>query len=172
MQQLVITILGDDRAGLVDALSGAITRHGGNWERSQMIELAGKFAGVVLVRIAPSKAAGLKAELEEIEASGLLNIEMEEANLEDDGGVHHLFGVEITGQDHPGIVYEISHALAEAKVNIEELSSEVVPAPMGGEMFKAQAVVEAPASIDLGELQDIIEAVATDLVVDVDPHSG
>jgi glycine cleavage system regulatory protein len=171
MDQLVITILGDDRAGLVDALSGAISRHGGNWERSQMIELAGKFAGVVLVKIAPSKADALRAELDQIEASGLLNIELETATVEADDATKHQFDVEITGQDYPGIVYEISHALAQNGVNLEEFSSEVVPAPMGGEMFKASAVVKAPESTELADLQDIIEAVATDLLVDVDPHN-
>ena len=170
MDQLVITILGDDRAGLVDALSGAISRHGGNWERSQMIELAGKFAGVVLVRIAPSNTDALRAELDQIEASGLLNIELEKAAVESDDTIKHRFDLEITGQDHPGIVYEVSHALAQNNINIEEFSSEVVPAPMGGEMFKANAVVEAPESTELDDLQDIIEAVATDLLVDIDPH--
>lgn len=166
----MITVLGDDRAGLVDALSGAISANGGNWERSQMIELAGKFAGVVLVKIAPSKADALKADLDRIEASGLLNIEVERASATEDTGPVHRFSVEITGQDHPGIVYEISHALAENKISIEELSSEVVPAPMGGEMFKANAVVEAPQSVGLADLQDILEEVATDLMVDLALH--
>ena len=170
MEQLVITVLGDDKAGLVDKLSGAITRHGGNWERSQMIELAGKFAGVVLVKIAPSKSAALKAELDQIEASGLLHIEMETASAAAESEGDNLFAIEITGQDHPGIVHEISHALATNRVSIEEFSSEVVPAPMGGEMFKAHAVVSAPTQVGLGDLQDMVEAVATDLMVDVDRH--
>jgi len=171
MEQLVITILGDNRTGLVDALSGAISRHGGNWEQSHMIELAGKFAGVVVVKIAPSKAANLKADLEQIEATGLLSIEVERAGATPETVPHRRFTVEITGQDHPGIVYEISHALAEAKISIDEFISEVVPAPMGGQMFKAYAVIDAPESIDLAQLQGIVEAVATDLVVDIDVNS-
>ena len=170
MQQLVITVLGNDRAGLVDALSGAITRNGGNWERSEMIELAGKFAGVVLVTVAPSKADALKADLDRIEASGLLNIEVEAAGSgESRSGLH--YNVDVTGQDHPGIVHEISHALATNSCSIEEFSSEVVPAPMGGEMFVARAVVETPDTVSLRALQGILEDVATDLMVDVESKS-
>jgi len=167
MQHMVITVLGNDRAGLVDALSGAITDNGGNWERSEMIELAGKFAGVVLVTVAPSKVEALTAALEQIEASGLLNIEMAPAASAEQAAGDR-FDVAVTGQDHPGIVHEISHALATNKCSIDELSSEVVPAPMGGEMFVANAVIGAPKTMSLRDLKEILEEVATDLMVDVD----
>lgn len=167
MQHMVITVLGNDRAGLVDALSGAITRNGGNWERSEMIELAGKFAGVVLVSVKPSSVDALTTDLERIEASGLLNIEIAPAAGASDPAPGNSYDVEVTGQDHPGIVHEISHALAANACSIDELSSEVVPAPMGGEMFVAHAVVGTPQSISLRALQEILEDVASDLMVDV-----
>ena len=45
--------------------------------------------------------------------------------------------MEIIGQDRPGIVREISAALARAGVNVEEFSSEVASGPMSGEtIFK------------------------------------
>ena len=44
MTTLVLTVIGDDRSGLVSALSGAIADHDGSWERSQLARLAGKFA--------------------------------------------------------------------------------------------------------------------------------
>ncbi len=171
MQHMVITVLGDDRAGLVDALSGAITRNGGNWERSEMIELAGKFAGVVLVKVAPSNAATLKAELDQIEASGLLTIEIAPAGPTDTSSTPNRYAVQVTGQDHPGIVHELSHALATSNCSIDELSSEVVPAPMGGEMFVAQAVVGTPETMSLRDVQELLENVASDLMVDVDVKS-
>ncbi len=170
MQHMVITVLGNDRAGLVDELSGAITRNGGNWERSEMIELAGMFAGVVLVTVTPSKSAALKADLERIEASGLLSIDMAAAEA---GGptTGTRYNIDVTGQDHPGIVHEISHALATNGCTIDELSSEVVPAPMGGEMFVARAVIGAPDSLARRDLQQVLEDVATDLMVDVEVKS-
>lgn len=174
MQRLVITVLGNDRAGLVEALSGAITRNDGNWERSEMIELAGKFAGVVLVTVTPLNVDALKADLEQIEASGLLNINIEEAPATptDAPAAGRNYTVNITGQDHPGIVHDLSHALATSRCSIDELSSEVVPAPMGGEMFVAHAVVGTPDNMSLRDLQEVLENVASDLLVDVDATPG
>ena len=52
--------------------------------------------------------------------------------------------LELLGADHPGIVAEISRALAAAGIGIEELSTDVREAPMAGMLFEASAVLEAP----------------------------
>ena len=44
---LVLTVIGDDRPGLVEQLAAAISEHRGNWLESSMAHLAGKFAGIV-----------------------------------------------------------------------------------------------------------------------------
>ncbi len=49
MATFVLTLLGDDRPGLVSAISAPISAHGASWERSQLSRLEGKFAGIVLV---------------------------------------------------------------------------------------------------------------------------
>ena len=51
MTTLVLTILGDDRPGLVSALSAPVSAHGASWERSEMSRLAGKFAGIVVLSV-------------------------------------------------------------------------------------------------------------------------
>ena len=52
---LVLTFVGDDRPGLVNAVSQTVAAHGGTWLESRSARLAGKFAGVVLVGV-PTKA--------------------------------------------------------------------------------------------------------------------
>ena len=39
VQHLVLTIIGDDRPGIVSALADTVATHGGNWERSQLARL-------------------------------------------------------------------------------------------------------------------------------------
>ena len=56
MPRLVLTVIGDDRSGLVRALADVVTEHGGNWEESQLAELAGKFAGIVVVSVPEARA--------------------------------------------------------------------------------------------------------------------
>ena len=68
----------------------------------------------------------------------------------------------------PGIVREITSALARAGVNVEEFSSEVVSAPMSGEtLFKAGARLQLPEVCDLAALKKDLEKIAADLLVDV-----
>ena len=43
---LVLTVIGEDRPGLVEALADLIDRHEGSWDESRMARLAGHFAGV------------------------------------------------------------------------------------------------------------------------------
>ena len=80
MATLVLTLIGDDRAGLVNAVAEVVARHGGNWERSQMAELAGKFAGIVLVTVADDDVDGLVAALEPLH--GMLEIHAQAGAME------------------------------------------------------------------------------------------
>ena len=53
---LVLTVIGDDKPGLVEALSQAIANNSGNWLESSMSHLAGKFAGILRVSVADAEA--------------------------------------------------------------------------------------------------------------------
>ena len=168
MASVVITLIGDDQAGLVDAVAAVVAAHGGNWDRSHLAELAGKFAGIVLVNVPDNSVDPMLHELDAIQARGLLAITAERAKApSNDAGTSHLV-LELTGQDHPGIVHEISRVLAEQGVSIDELETTVAPAPQGGNLFIANAVLELPAGREIDELRDALEAVALDLMVDLD----
>jgi len=169
MASVVITLIGDDRAGLVDAVAGVVARHGGNWDRSHLAELAGKFAGIVLVDIAEASVEPLLASLEELDADGLLAITAELAGAEPDGDdATTQVSLELTGADHPGIVHQISRALAELQVSIDELETAVVPAPQGEMLFIANAVLELPPGTGVEAVRAALEAVAADLMVDLE----
>lgn len=168
MASIVITAIGDDRAGLVGALSEVVARHGGNWDQSHMTELAGKFAGVILVTLADASVDQFIVDLDELEAEGLLDITAERASgAPDDPGMQSL-ALELVGQDHPGIVHDISQVLAAHHVSIDELETEIVPAPQGGSLFQARAVLHLPDTLAIDDLRASLEDVAADLMVDLD----
>ena len=76
--------------------------------------------------------------------------------------------LEIVGHDRPGIIREITRVLAGQGVNVEELSSECVSAPMSGEtLFKARVRLQLPARCDSAGLREELEKIASDLVVDI-----
>jgi glycine cleavage system regulatory protein len=166
MATFTLTCIGDDRPGLVSALSAPISAHGASWERSQMARLAGKFAGVLLVEVAEARADALVADLKALEEIGLIVV-VERTNPPSEHRSLRL-ELELLGADHPGIVAEISAALAQRRIGIEELTTDVRDAPMaGGQLFEARAVLEAPPSTDTDELRSTLEALADELMVDI-----
>ena len=78
------------------------------------------------------------------------------------------FTLDLLGADRPGIVAEISAALAALGVNIHELATDVREAPMsGGTLFEAHAVLDAPAEVSGETLGSTLEGLADELMVDI-----
>ena len=63
---IVLTIVGSDRPGLVEAVAEAVARAGGNWLESRMAHLAGKFAGILRVQAAGDAIPRLVAAIEHL----------------------------------------------------------------------------------------------------------
>jgi glycine cleavage system regulatory protein len=167
----ILTVLGDDRPGLVSALSAPINAHGASWERSQMSQLAGKFAGIVVVAVPDERYDALVADLTALEAEGLqVALERTDEPLARDRLELRL---ELLGADRPGIVAEISASLAAHNVSIEELTTDVHEAPMaGGTLFEARARLVAPPTASTDELRAMLEGLADELMVDLTLSDG
>lgn len=164
MATFVLTVLGEDRPGLVSALSGPISAHGASWERSQLAQLAGKFAGIVVVSVPDERYDALVADLDAVEG---LQVVLERSDAVPQRESQGLV-LELLGDDRPGIVAEISSALAEHDVSIEELTTDVREAPhAGGMLFEARAVLDAPRTADHEALRRALEALADELMVDL-----
>ena len=163
---LVMTVIGDDRPGLVESVSQVVAAHGGSWQESRMARLAGKFAGILRAEVPEDKVDGLEAELHEL-ASGGIHI-IVEPGYEEVLSEARSLRLELIGDDRPGIVRDISHALAERGVNIEELETESTNAPMsGGLLFRATARVRLPEGASIDDLRGALEDLAHDLMVDI-----
>jgi glycine cleavage system regulatory protein len=164
---LVMTIIGPDRTGLVESVAQVVAEHGGNWLESRMCRLGGEFAGILRIELPVEKRQLLLGALQSLQSRGLTVVVRpdEAATAATPGRQARL---EIVGHDRPGIVREITSALARANVNVEEFSSECVSAPMSGEtLFKAAARLQLPDGCDDAALKIELEKIAADLLVDV-----
>jgi glycine cleavage system regulatory protein len=169
MTTLVLTVVGDDRAGLVAAVADVVGNHGGNWENSQLAELSGAFAGIIEVSVAPQQADELREALSVLE--GLLKVTVH------GGGVGHEAGdpsperaltLDVVGNDHPGIVREISSTLHAHGVSIDRMATSTRDAAMyGGRLFEATIAARVPASVDVDVLTAQLERLASEIQVDV-----
>ena len=163
---LVMTIISPDRTGLVESIARTVAENGGNWLESRMCRLGGEFAGILRVEIPAAKKSALLAALQKLQANDLQIVIRDDAPASAASGQQTK--LEIIGSDRPGIVRDITSALARAGVNVEEFSSELSSAPMSGEMlFKASARLQLPDHCDVAALKTDLEKIAADLLVDV-----
>ncbi len=169
MHDLVLTLIGPDRPGLVEAVAAVIASHGGNWLESRMTRLAGKFAGILRAELPADRVPEALRALAALEARGVRVTTETVPRAEVPAAVAQVrMRLELVGVDRPGIVREVSQLLASHGVNVEDLVTNRVSAPMSGEMlFEARADVAVPASTDVNRLRDALDRTANDLMVDV-----
>lgn len=168
-ETLVLTIVGTDRPGIVSAISKIVSEHGGNWHESRMAHLAGQFAGLMRVQLPGGRYDNLRRALEALSSEGL-HVTVVKDNVPEavaDKEIQCL-ALDVTGSDHPGIVRDIFAVMEKYGVNVEELETEVSPAPMSSHsLFKASAVLNAPHDLDLDTLQDELESLSHDLIIEL-----
>ena len=166
---IAVTLIGPDRPGIIDAVASAAAAHGANWLDSRMANLAGQFAGIVHLEVAPGAARELEAALVALQGDGL-SITLASGTGPATGarppGARSL-ALEITGHDHPGIVRDIAHALAARGVSIESLETRQEHASWSGEtLFRASAALLVPPDVETDELERAIEALSDEIMVD------
>ncbi len=165
---LVLTLVGPDRPGLVETVAQLVASHGGNWLESRMARLGGQFAGIARVVLPAAREGDLRAALGALEARGLkvaVTLDPGSAPAAKPGRAVKL---ELVGQDRPGIVHQVTRVLAAHRVNVEELVTECVEAPMaGGILFQARAELLIPGEADMGAIRTDLEKIAADLMVDL-----
>jgi glycine cleavage system regulatory protein len=167
VKDLVLTLLGPDRPGLVELVAAVVAKHNGNWLESRMTHLAGQFAGLLRAELPEAELPAAMQALAALEARGLKVIATA-ATRPTAPTPEKVMMLELVGLDRPGIVREISQFLAASGVNVEELITNRNSAPMSGEMlFEARARVRVPAGSSVPSLRAGLERLASDLVVEI-----
>lgn len=159
---LIVSVLGQDKPGLVEQLAAVISAQAGNWLESSFSRLAGQFAGIVKVAVEQDGATLLHAlqQLPDLDVRGVLD-------QEDRQPAQQQVTLRLVGHDRIGIVKAVAAILARHQVNVEKLSTWLESAPMSGDvMFHASAELSAPAHLDLALVRQALEAIADDLMVE------
>ncbi|WP_049629558.1 glycine cleavage system protein R [Cellvibrio sp. pealriver] len=164
--QLVLTVLCDDRPGVVEQLAQTISTHHGNWLESRMAQLAGKFAGILQVAVADEHQQELRNALSNLTTLGF-KIVVDTATTINKPECRE-FSFSVVGNDRPGIVREIAQAFAARHINMGELETACSSMPWSGEpLFEATGIIEVPKSVDMNELYDHLDIIADELAVDI-----
>lgn len=169
---LVLTVMGDDRPGLVNAIADKTTAFDANWLDTRLVSLEGKFAGIVLVSVPQAREDAMVDALQSLRSNSLSLMLERRADVAALSPARAL-KLELVSHDRPGIVREIAGLLAGNKISIEELETDFVSGSFSGEnLFKARARLRAPLELDVVVLRDMIENLANELMADISIDEG
>ncbi len=166
-KSLAITLIGDDRPGIVESISRNIVEHDGEWVESRMANLGGKFAGILRANLPDDQCQSFTDKLKS--SSDGLAISIEVVDETEARAAQRCYRLELVGQDRPGIIHRISALLVAHGATVDELESEVVEASMSGEkLFKANITLCLADGRDEEELRTVLEKLADELIVDIE----
>ncbi|WP_297528069.1 glycine cleavage system protein R [Thiohalobacter sp.] len=162
----MLTLVGEDRPGIVAKVTAALYQGGANLGEAAMMRLGGNFAIMMMVRF-EGRGRELEGLLEPVvDSLGLhLHVDRIEGHLHR----HVIPDVRVTvfGADRAGIVAQVTGALAEAGMNITDLQSDVG----GSEAAPVYIMtIEGQAQEGIEALESALEIVAQEgIEVDIQP---
>ena len=170
-QYALLTAVGQDRPGLVDAVSKVIFDCGCNLEDSRMAVLGGDFAMLILVSGADEKIEQLLAQAKLAGSKTGLNVQAHKTRAPGEAAQKDAlpYEVEAFSMDHPGIVQRVSGFFAARKINIRALETRLTYAPVTGlPLFSLHAVVELPSAANVMELRQGLEVIGSQENIDIE----
>lgn len=164
---LVLTVIGEDRPGLVEAISRTISEHGGNWQESRMARLANRFAGILLASVPDPSADALVEALLALKSEGL-QITVESGAEESPVVGFRTAKLEIVGHDRQGIIHDVSESLTRHRVSIDDLETEITSASWSGDtLCRLKAELRVPVDLDAALLRADLEDLANEFMVEL-----
>ncbi len=168
-ENIVFTLTGPDRVGIVETVTGMLLNHGGNVETSRMARLGGEFAILMLVSMPPGRLEGMSRDVDELAAQGykVTTSRTGRTYAEAHPGWLH-YQIEVKGADHEGIIHQVAHYLSERGINIESMDTETSHAPVSGTpLFSMTSLVAVPPALSGKGWEIALEEMGNQLNVDI-----
>jgi glycine cleavage system regulatory protein len=169
MTQVVLSVVGSDRPGLTQALAAAVVAAGGNWLESHLSQLGGLYVGSVLVEVEADGLPALRAGVQKVDAQGLdVRLALLDGVVAEPpapaGATLDFF---LVGQDQPGIVNDVTAALAALGANIESFETWISAEPQTGlPLFHVDAQLRLPDGLSAATVQAALENISAEIMVD------
>jgi glycine cleavage system transcriptional repressor len=166
---IVFTLSGTDRVGIVDEITSSLLELGGNIESSRMARLGGEFAVLMLVSLPSDKIDDLQGTVNDLAERGYKVT----TTPTDQNGTQPYPGwapyrIEMHGADHEGIVHNIAHTLALKGISIESMDTSNTRAPNSGALlFSMNALVLVPPGLAEDRWRVELENTGHDLHLDI-----
>jgi len=164
---LVLTAVGPDRPGIVNAISSLVHAAGANLEDSRMAILGGEFALLVLISGSDAAVTDVECQAPRLESELGLRVLSKRTGAEAPRNFLP-YSLRVSGVDRPGIVRAVAELLARRGINVASLESRVSYAALSGTpLFALDAELEVPSELALSELRREVQKLSDDENLDV-----
>lgn len=169
-KNLVMTVTGNDRIGIVEEVTGLVLSFQGNVDASKMARLGGEFAMLMLVSVPAKQFEPFREAVRALrEKDYKVSTQETKRGFSERFAGWATYEIQVKGADHEGIIHEIAHHLAQQGVNIETIETGMEPASMsGGMLFTMTAVVMVPPTLDVETVREELEDAGDQLNVDTE----
>lgn len=165
---IVLTLTGPDRVGIVEEVTGILLGLEANVGTGRMARLGGEFAILMLATVPDERVGELGDAFDSLIGEGYRVTTSPTTEIERRDWP--VYNVEVSGADHEGIVHEIVRGLSAQGINIESMETGTVGAPVSGTpLFFMNAVVAVPPAVEdagwVAELEDAADRANVDVEV-------
>lgn len=166
---IVLTMSGPDRIGIVEEITKLLLDLGGNVETSRMTRLGGEFAVLMLVSLSPEQLAEMDNVVASLTANGYMTTISRVGHSYAESHPDWIsYQIEVRGADHEGIIHQVTQYLSRRGINIESMDTETSRAPVSGTpLFSMTALVAVPPSVAAQNWEAALRDVGRDLNVDI-----
>ncbi len=175
-KNLVLTLTGNDRVGIVEHVTKLLLEYDSNVESSRMARLGGEFVMLMLVSVPTQKFEALREGVRNLrEDDYKITTRQTERGYSAKYAGWMPYQIEVSGADHEGIIHHLTRYLAVQGINVETMDTGMVPAPMSGTpLFTMTAIVVVPPALPFPDWRDDLEEAGDKVNVDVtvSPYTG
>lgn len=167
-QSLVITAIGEDRPGIVNALTEVLHKASLNIEDSRMSILGGEFAIILMVTGDQASINAILQQQEELQSSLHLNLLIKPTSgISRQEGMNR-YSIKVEGMDNPGIVHTLTRYLSQHKINIINMQTDSSHAAhTGTPIFTVNMQVDIPSNMDISQFQTEFTELCNELSMDM-----
>ncbi len=165
----ILTAVGPDKIGLVEKISEFIVQHRCNIEDSKMAVFCGEFALIVQISGEGKDLKEISDQYRQLAEQTGLNIAVKTPSSKRAAAASLTYRLTASLMDHPGVVHKLSSILSRLTINIESMETKTYAAPVSGTpLFRWEAIIAVPATININDLKAPIAAVAREAHIELE----
>jgi glycine cleavage system transcriptional repressor len=177
--RVMLTAAGEDKPGIVAAVTRVLYEQGCNLEDSTMTRLEGEFAMILIVFVpeelvtkAGGAAEALRPHFDEVGKQFGLAIHLKNLSARTEEptaarGESHI--ISLYGSDRPGLVYRVAELLARQAINITDVQTHRTQEMRGGTqpLYQLLLEVEIPGDVNVSGVNQRLQDLAQKMRVEI-----